>query len=66
MPGCPRPRWRPSPATWASGGRAKAVSSLANAFAEILGRRPGRVLVAGSLYLAGELLTAEGKPAWPA
>jgi len=47
------------------GGRAKAVSSLADAFAEILGRRPGRVLVAGSLYLAGELLTAEGKPAWP-
>jgi dihydrofolate synthase/folylpolyglutamate synthase len=47
------------------GGRAKAAPGLAEAFAEISRRRPGRVLVAGSLYLAGALLEAEGKTAWP-
>ena len=45
--------------------RARAATSLKDALDWVRQRRPGRVLIAGSLYLAGEVLAAEGKAAWP-
>ena len=49
----------------ALGRRATAMDSLEAAFAALAGRKPGRVLVAGSLYLAGALLAREGTAARP-
>jgi dihydrofolate synthase/folylpolyglutamate synthase len=43
----------------ASGGAALAGPDLDGAFAQIAPRPPGRVLVCGSLYLAGEVLKAD-------
>ncbi len=39
---------------------ARTATSITAAVDALLGRRPGRVLVAGSLYLAGAVLAAEG------
>ena len=44
----------------ASGGVAHPGPDLAGAFAQIAGLPPGRVLVCGSLYLAGEALRMDG------
>jgi dihydrofolate synthase/folylpolyglutamate synthase len=44
----------------ASGGVALPGPDLAGAFAQIALRPPGRVLICGSLYLAGEALRADG------
>lgn len=47
------------------GARAEAQDSPAAAFRALAERPPGRVLVAGSLYMAGAVLAAEGRAAWP-
>ena len=46
----------------ASGGRATPGSTVAASLAGIVEkhRRPGRILICGSLYLAGEVLKADG------
>ncbi len=44
----------------ASGGEARPGPDVAGALAQIAARPPGRVLVCGSLYLAGEVLKADG------
>ncbi len=44
----------------ASGGVARAGPDVAGALAQIRGLPPGRVLICGSLYLAGEVLKADG------
>lgn len=44
---------------------AQVAADVGAAFAQIAPHRPGRVLVAGSLYLAGTVLAAEGPAAWP-
>jgi dihydrofolate synthase/folylpolyglutamate synthase len=46
----------------ASGGRARPGPDVAGALQQIAGD-PGRVLICGSLYLAGEVLKADGLPA---
>lgn len=45
--------------------RATTKPSLDAAIAAIARRRPGHVLIAGSLYLAGAVLKAEGRAFWP-
>ena len=47
----------------ASGGAARPGPDLAGALAALRGEAPGRILVCGSLYLAGEVLKADGT--WP-
>jgi dihydrofolate synthase/folylpolyglutamate synthase len=44
----------------ASGGVARAAGTVADALVALRGAQPGRVLVCGSLYLAGEVLKADG------
>jgi dihydrofolate synthase/folylpolyglutamate synthase len=44
----------------ASGGVARPGPNVTGALAEIAARPPGRVLICGSLYLAGEVLKADG------
>jgi dihydrofolate synthase / folylpolyglutamate synthase len=44
----------------AAGGRAESGPTVAEALARIAALPPGRVLVCGSLYLAGEVLKADG------
>jgi dihydrofolate synthase/folylpolyglutamate synthase len=44
----------------ASGGVARAAGTVADALAALRDAQPGRVLVCGSLYLAGEVLKADG------
>ncbi len=48
-----------------AGLRARAAASLEAALEAVARRRPGRVLIAGSLYLAGAVLAAEGRAAKP-
>ncbi len=47
----------------ASGGAARPGPDVAGALAALRGAAPGRILVCGSLYLAGEVLKADGT--WP-
>ena len=47
----------------ASGGAARPGPDVAGALAGLRGEAPGRILVCGSLYLAGEVLKADGT--WP-
>jgi dihydrofolate synthase/folylpolyglutamate synthase len=47
----------------ASGGRARAGGTVEEALAMLPHAPPGRVLICGSLYLAGEVLRADGS--WP-
>ena len=44
----------------ASAGRARPGPTVADALAKLDGLPPGRVLICGSLYLAGEVLKADG------
>jgi len=46
----------------ASGGLAHPGPDIRGALAQIATRPPGRVLICGSLYLAGEVLKADGSP----
>ncbi len=54
-----------APTARRAGIRAKAAESLEAALALAAQARPGRVLIAGSLYLAGAVLAAEGRAFWP-